>query len=63
KSNQLNECSRGEIINAYDNAILYTDYFLSRVIDLLQKNSGRANSSSSGVNSVKSPVTFVTLVS
>jgi lipid A ethanolaminephosphotransferase len=41
KSNQLNECSRGEIINAYDNAILYTDYFLSRVIDLLQKNSGQ----------------------
>jgi len=38
-SNQLNECSRQEIINAYDNAILYTDYFLSRVIDLLQKNS------------------------
>lgn len=41
KSRQLNECSREAIINAYDNAILYTDYFLSRVIGLLGKNSGK----------------------
>ena len=41
KSRQLNECSREEIINAYDNAILYTDYFLSRVIELLEKNTGK----------------------
>lgn len=34
----LSECSNQEIINAYDNAILYTDYFLSKVIDLLKKN-------------------------
>lgn len=38
KSNQLENCSKEEIGNAYDNAILYTDYFLSRVIDFLDKN-------------------------
>ncbi len=32
-------CSYQEVVNAYDNTILYTDYFLSRVIDLLQSNS------------------------
>ncbi|RUM94688.1 MAG: phosphoethanolamine transferase [Thiothrix sp.] len=39
KTNQLDECSKEEINNAYDNAILYTDYFLSKVIGLLKKNS------------------------
>ena len=29
KSNQLEQCTRDEINNAYDNAILYTDYFPS----------------------------------
>ncbi|RRS30285.1 MAG: sulfatase [Epsilonproteobacteria bacterium (ex Lamellibrachia satsuma)] len=37
KTNQLEECSKEEISNAYDNAILYTDYFLSQVIDFLKK--------------------------
>lgn len=36
KTNQLNECSDKEITNAYDNTILYTDYFLSKVIGLLK---------------------------
>ncbi len=35
------DCERQSIVNAYDNTILYTDFFLSRVIDLLQKNSER----------------------
>ena len=39
KTNQLEKCSREEIGNAYDNAILYTDYFLSKVIALLKANS------------------------
>ena len=39
KSSQLEECTREEISNAYDNAILYTDYFLSKVIGLLKQNS------------------------
>ena len=38
KTNQLEACSVEEINNAYDNAILYTDYFLSEVIELLKKN-------------------------
>jgi len=37
-SNQLDQCTREEIANTYDNTILYTDYFLSRVIGLLQAN-------------------------
>ena len=36
KSNQLEECSQEEVSNAYNNAILYTDYFLSKVINFLK---------------------------
>ena len=35
-SSQLENCSKEAIGNAYDNAILYTDYFLSEVIHLLE---------------------------
>jgi len=41
ETNELSDCTREEIINAYDNAILYTDYFLSKVINLLKENSNR----------------------
>jgi lipid A ethanolaminephosphotransferase len=37
-TNQLEECTNEEIGNTYDNAILYTDYFLDQVIALLKKN-------------------------
>jgi lipid A ethanolaminephosphotransferase len=37
KSGELSTCSQQEVDNAYDNAILYTDYFLSEVIHFLQK--------------------------
>jgi lipid A ethanolaminephosphotransferase len=37
RSSDLSKCSQQEIDNAYDNAILYTDYFLSEVIQLLKK--------------------------
>jgi lipid A ethanolaminephosphotransferase len=40
KSNELRNCSQQEIDNAYDNAILYTDYFLSKVIDFLKQYDG-----------------------
>jgi len=40
-TNQLEECSRDEINNAYDNAILYTDYFLTQTINLLKHNSDK----------------------
>ncbi len=38
KTNQLEECSRDDINNAYDNAILYTDSFLAKTIEVLKKN-------------------------
>ncbi len=38
RSNQLQECSREEIVNAYDNTLLYTDHVLSKVISLLKKH-------------------------
>jgi len=37
KTNQLEQCTKEEINNAYDNAILYTDYFLSKTINFLKK--------------------------
>ena len=36
-TNQLEKCSKDEIINTYDNALRYTDFFLSRVISFLKK--------------------------
>ena len=41
RTNQFDECTNEEIGNAYDNAILYTDYFLSQTIELLKKYSSR----------------------
>ncbi len=38
QSEELADCSKVELDNAYDNAILYTDYFLARVIALLKAN-------------------------
>ena len=37
KTNQLETCSQEEISNAYDNAILYSDYFLAKSINFLKK--------------------------
>jgi lipid A ethanolaminephosphotransferase len=37
KTNQLEECSQESINNAYDNALLHTDHFLSEVIQLLKE--------------------------
>ncbi|MBD2857500.1 phosphoethanolamine--lipid A transferase [Spongiibacter sp. KMU-158] len=39
RTNELAECSQQEVINAYDNAVAYTDYFLNEVITLLKNNS------------------------
>lgn len=36
-SGKLRNCTQEEIDNSYDNAILYTDYFLSEVINFLKK--------------------------
>jgi lipid A ethanolaminephosphotransferase len=45
QSNELSECSDEEVINAYDNALRYTDYFLSEVIALLKRNTPRYETS------------------
>jgi lipid A ethanolaminephosphotransferase len=37
----LRKCSIPEIVNAYDNALLYTDFFLSKVIDFLDRSQAR----------------------
>ncbi|UPT77162.1 phosphoethanolamine--lipid A transferase [Sulfurovum sp. XGS-02] len=37
QTNQLEECTQEEIANAYDNALLYTDHFLSQTIGILKK--------------------------
>ena len=39
KTNQLRNCSREEVVNSYDNAILYTDYVISQTIDFLKETS------------------------
>ncbi|MFN6960633.1 MAG: phosphoethanolamine transferase [Rhodocyclaceae bacterium] len=41
QNNDLSQCTAEEIINAYDNALLYTDYFLAKTIELLKRNSER----------------------
>lgn len=41
RTNDLGSCTTEEIHNAYDNAILYTDHFLSKVIALLKANDDR----------------------
>lgn len=35
-TNELSKCDSQSVINGYDNAILYTDYFLNNVIDTLK---------------------------
>ncbi|MCB1724415.1 MAG: phosphoethanolamine--lipid A transferase [Chromatiaceae bacterium] len=37
-TSELDSCTPEQISNAYDNTILYTDHFLSEVIDLLRAN-------------------------
>lgn len=37
KTGELSRCSQDEVDNSYDNAILYTDYFLAEIIHFLKK--------------------------
>jgi lipid A ethanolaminephosphotransferase len=37
---ELRKCSREQIVNAYDNAVLYTDHVLARIVGTLQRHSG-----------------------
>jgi len=43
ENSQVNECSKESLVNAYDNTILYTDYFLEQVIKALKQNSDKFN--------------------
>ncbi|APW65753.1 phosphoethanolamine transferase [Poseidonibacter parvus] len=36
ETNQLEQCTQEEVSNAYDNAVLYSDYFLSKTINFLK---------------------------
>jgi len=42
RTGELSLCSKQEIVNAYDNAILHTDAVLVELIDLLEAQSGHA---------------------
>jgi len=37
KTKQLEKCTQEEIINSYDNALLYTDHFLAKTINFLKQ--------------------------
>ena len=38
---ELQACTPDEVVNAYDNTILYTDWFLGQVLDLLRRHDER----------------------
>ena len=39
---ELRKCTREQVVNAYDNAILYTDHVLASLVDALEKRAGSA---------------------
>jgi lipid A ethanolaminephosphotransferase len=41
---ELRDCSRQQVVNAYDNAILYTDHVLAGVVKILESHSGAFDS-------------------
>jgi len=44
-TNLLEKCSREEIVNAYDNTLLYTDFVLNKIIAFLRRNAERFDAS------------------
>lgn len=44
RSTRLDQCSREEVINAYDNTILYTDHNLAQQIQMLRQAADRVDS-------------------
>ena len=40
-TSDIQKCSREEIVNTYDNTILYTDYILASIVDIAKKFSDR----------------------
>ncbi|HSC67368.1 MAG TPA: phosphoethanolamine--lipid A transferase [Cellvibrio sp.] len=45
KTNQLQHCSKEEVVNAFDNTIHYTDYFLNKTVGWLKEKSDRYHTS------------------
>jgi len=45
KTNQLQDCTQAEVVNAFDNTIHYTDYFLNRTIEWLKTKNAEYNTS------------------
>lgn len=45
KTNQLQDCTKEEVVNAFDNTIHYTDYFLNKTIEWLKTKSADYNTS------------------
>ena len=43
KTNQLQDCTKEEVINAFDNTIRYTDYFLNSTIEWLKTKNDQYN--------------------
>ena len=41
RSDELTDCAREEIVNSYDNTIVYTDWFLAQVIGRLERQNER----------------------
>jgi lipid A ethanolaminephosphotransferase len=41
RQDEVQKCSQEEIVNSYDNTILYTDHFLAEAIDFLKSNAAR----------------------
>jgi lipid A ethanolaminephosphotransferase len=39
ETSQFSKCTNEEIVNSYDNTILYTDYVLARLVDVLRQSS------------------------
>jgi lipid A ethanolaminephosphotransferase len=44
ESNELEDCTREQIVNTYDNTILYTDHVLGEVMDALRAHQGDLDS-------------------
>jgi lipid A ethanolaminephosphotransferase len=45
KTNQLQNCTKTEVVNAFDNTLRYTDYFLDKTIEWLKTKSDQYNTS------------------
>ncbi len=44
-TNQLGSCTKDELVNVYDNTILYTDHFLAQVVAFLKHNQDQYDTS------------------